>query len=262
MKKALLVTIFRVPNFGSVLQAYATQRVLESIGIECSVLNYDHNESEWARKHGVKGVSLKSKIAIWLGVTPMHRKKKKLGRFVCNHFQLTHRYVSLADIEREEGSAYDVYVAGSDQIWNTKYTNCDPVFLMQFAKKGKKRISIASSFACGSLDARHEDTFRRELQQFDAVSVREQLGQHLLQGLGIGNSHLVLDPTLLLNAHEWKGLYKNTGGGGGVAPTFCFICGAMLLSHVLIYMKCSDITKEYLAVALSYLKVMTNSTRR
>ena len=44
MRQALLVTIFRVPNFGSVLQAYATQCVIESMGFDCRILNYDHNK--------------------------------------------------------------------------------------------------------------------------------------------------------------------------------------------------------------------------
>ena len=35
-----LITIYQVPNFGSVLQTYATQILLEELGIECKIINY------------------------------------------------------------------------------------------------------------------------------------------------------------------------------------------------------------------------------
>lgn len=207
MKKALLVTIFRVPNFGSVLQTYATQAVLENMGVTCLVLNYDHNNSSWAQDHGVRGVSLKSRIATWLGVKPVHRKKQKLQAFINNHLHLTPKYRSFEDIKMNEGTDYDVYVAGSDQIWNTKYTNCDPMFLLQFVTgQGKKRISIASSFACDRLDAKYEKVFKQELSAFDGISVREIKGQEVLRNIGITNSHIVLDPTLFLTRNQWDEL--------------------------------------------------------
>lgn len=207
MKKALLVTIFHVPNYGSVLQTYATQRVLEMMGLTCCVLNYDHNNSKWARDHGVKGVSLKSRIATMLGIKPIHRKKKKLQYFINKHLNITAKYCSLEEIKKNVGNKYDIYVAGSDQIWNTKYTNCDPVFLLQFVTgSDRKRISIASSFACDKLDITYENVFKKELGAFDGVSVREIKGQEVLQSIGIVHSHIVLDPTLLLNRNQWNEL--------------------------------------------------------
>ena len=35
-----LVTIFDVPNYGSVLQAFATKKVLELLGNDVSTINY------------------------------------------------------------------------------------------------------------------------------------------------------------------------------------------------------------------------------
>lgn len=60
--KALLVTIFKVPNYGSVLQAYATQQTLENMGIDVEVLDYDHTNSEWSVAHGMSRQGLKNKI--------------------------------------------------------------------------------------------------------------------------------------------------------------------------------------------------------
>lgn len=211
MKKALLTTIFRVPNFGSVLQAYATQSIVESMGYKCKVLNYDHNKGEWARAHGVKtGFVLKNKIGLLLGLKASHRKSNKLNKFINQNLHLTEKYTSFTDICKNEGSRYDVYIAGSDQIWNTKFTNCDPAFLLAYADSGKKRVSIASSFACKDLDSQYKSQFKEQLGIFQSVSVREALGQKILSSLGISDSKQVLDPTLLLDGHQWNNLI---GGG-------------------------------------------------
>lgn len=82
MQQALIVTIFTVPNFGSVLQTYATQCVVEQFGYKCRVLNYDHNRGEWAKGHGVPEMSFKSKVGNWLGLKAKHRKAKLLKKFV------------------------------------------------------------------------------------------------------------------------------------------------------------------------------------
>ena len=205
-KKALVVTIFSVPNYGSVLQAYATQKVVESLGFECWMLNYDHNESKWAKDHGVFGLSLKTKIGILLGIKDTHRKWKMLRRFTSKHFKLTKPYRLLSEIKKAEGDKYDVYISGSDQIWNTNYTNCDPVFLLQFADSDKSRISLASSFACKTLNPVYVDKFRQELTRFDALSVREAHGLKILEKLGCKNAKLMLDPTLLITKQQWNEL--------------------------------------------------------
>ena len=137
MKKALLVTIFRVPNFGSVLQAYASQYVLEKFGCECRILNYDHCDSSWAKAHGIRSQNrMKYALIHLLGLKAHHRKENKLSAFIDENLKLTKRYYDIEDIKRHEGKAYDLYVSGSDQVWNTRFTYCDPVFLLNFVNRG------------------------------------------------------------------------------------------------------------------------------
>lgn len=206
MKKVLVVTIFSVPNYGSVLQAYATQKVIESFGLECWMLNYDHNKGQWAKEHGVKGASLKSRIGIALGLKDTHRKWNLLRKFTKNNLKLTRAYTSLEQIRKNEGDVYDIYICGSDQIWNTKYTNCDPMFLLQFADASRKKISLASSFASKTLNRSYAAIFREQLASFNAISVRENHGIHILNQLGIKGGKIMLDPTLLLSRNQWNEL--------------------------------------------------------
>lgn len=204
---ALLVTIFKVPNFGSVLQACATQRVLEDAGYECKVLNYDHINSVWSVVQGTKRQGLKNKIGRLIGLNPHHRKENKLAKFANKYLHLTRAYYSIEDIEKAENGQYDKYIVGSDQVWNTRFTKGDPVFLLDFVKGGDC-CAISSSFASKAIDTKYEEAFRKGLSKFKHISVREQNGIEILKALGIPNASLTLDPTLLLSLDEWNKLIE------------------------------------------------------
>lgn len=207
--KALLVTIFRVPNYGSVLQAYATQLIIERMGCECKILNYNHNNSKWSLAHGVKKQSLKNKIGRMIGFKPHHRKANKLNQFIHEHLHLTPSYFGIEDIEKGENGLYDKYIVGSDQVWNTRFTNGDPVFLLDFVKDNKGGCySLSSSFSSKDLSPNYKEVFKNKLCKFQAISVRELNGIEILRSLGIYKASLIYDPTLLLAANEWRGLIK------------------------------------------------------
>ena len=38
--KASVITMHRIYNYGSVLQTYATQKILEDMGVECEIIDY------------------------------------------------------------------------------------------------------------------------------------------------------------------------------------------------------------------------------
>lgn len=216
MKKTLLVTMFRVPNFGSVLQTYASQYVLEKLGCECRILNYDHNDCSWAKAHGVHSQNrLKYALIHLLGLKAHHRKENKLSTFIAQNLKLTKRYFDIEDIKRHEGNAYDLYVSGSDQVWNTRFTHCNPVFLLNFVNLGGNCISISSSFASKEINPKYKRDFTEGLAKFSSLSVREQNGIEILKTLGINNARVVIDPTLLLSYRQWdelRGKGENSHG--------------------------------------------------
>ncbi len=205
MKKILLVTIFRVPNYGSVLQAFASQYILEKTGASCSILNYDHNNSRWGNSHGVKKTSIKSKIGVFLGLKSHHRKQKQLNRFIRKYFHLTRKCHDICEI-KQNLPQFDIYIIGSDQVWNTKFTNGDPVFLLDFVGDDKKCISLASSFATHNIATTYIESFVKGLAKFKKISVREENGIKILKNIGFDSCKLLLDPTLLLSCSQWNTL--------------------------------------------------------
>ena len=100
--------------------------------------------------------------------------------------------------------AYDVYVAGSDQIWNPyifQDKQFDPSFLLGFVREGR-RIAYAPSLGVPELPEDKAEELRRFLTPFSALSVREKRGQVLLREAAGREAWVVLDPTLLLTGED------------------------------------------------------------
>jgi polysaccharide pyruvyl transferase WcaK-like protein len=107
----------------------------------------------------------------------------------------------------------DVYIAGSDQIWNTFYENgIDPAFYLSFGSKEIRRISYAASFSSSSLRPGCEGFVKEQLGKFDGISVREVHGVSLLANLGFEGVKHVLDPVFLLSPEEWEGVVESIKG--------------------------------------------------
>lgn len=209
--KVALMTIFQVPNYGSVLQAFATQTVLEKLGYECDVINYNY-PNDWHYRHGfARPSALKLRVKNALGMLGIHFNKFKAGieNFRKSRLNLTRLYKDLDELTAEDWSGYGAMITGSDQVWNPRFLKGDSAFMLSFGKD-VKRMSIASSFACDSLPSELIQKYKSFLGSYSAVSVREGSGLRILHDqLGLDcPSCVMLDPTLLLSADEWTSELK------------------------------------------------------
>lgn len=196
-----LITIYHVPNYGSVLQTFATQKVLEQMGHECVVIRYNYRNDEFFAKQGLKRNRLKE----WQLDNIPFLKSGKLNRFRKKYLNFSKKFETYNDLEEFDWSSFDCFIVGSDQVWNTKFLHGDPAFLLKFAPANKPRISLSSSFAMKSLPVEFHNLFRNELKKFKALSVRERNGVNIIQKeLNISKDvEISLDPTLLLSREEW-----------------------------------------------------------
>lgn len=199
--KAGLITIYHVPNYGSVLQAFATQYLLERLGAECRIINYKY-PNEWHWSHG--GVRPGGWKYLFRRIIPS-KKTLVLKRFRNDYLNLTSIHSNLEELIADDWSSYDVFVVGSDQVWNARFVLGDSAFLLSFVPNDKVRCSLASSFALKSLPEQFRDKYRAELSKFDALSVRECNGVGIIHNeLQINKPvEIILDPTLLLSKDDW-----------------------------------------------------------
>ncbi|EKO3740264.1 polysaccharide pyruvyl transferase family protein [Vibrio metschnikovii] len=200
-----LLTIHDALNYGAIFQAYATQEIFSRYG-DVEIINYQnpHIKKTYAMLN-IKFSSrfLKDIIREFCLLKSKISKKEKFNCFFQKYYSVTDK-TNLHDINN---NLYDVYVCGSDQIWNSKVTNGNCLinedYFLKFAPEGAKKISYASSLGNHRFDVLHIDVIRKLLDRFDFISVREKDGAEYLEQILSREVTQVLDPTLLLSKDEW-----------------------------------------------------------
>jgi len=206
-----VITRHAVRNYGSVLQAFATKLLLAEAGADPRFVDYrqpGYDDTGWsvANRGSMRGKSWPLRAA-YAGLRDAGTRR--IGRafqsFVDAELTVTDRvYRSLPELERStefSGSAY--YCAGSDQVWNVEYNVDNRPYYLDFAPRGARKFSLASSIGAASLPPDEERRLVDALQRFAGVSVREQDAAEYLHALGVGVEQHV-DPTLAISADTWR----------------------------------------------------------
>ena len=218
--KASVITLHTVDNYGSVMQTYATQQILKKCGYDVEFVDYwrkdnlPHNRAEKMLESStlqkLKPLwdvnSFTRKVTIAILKMMLENRKSPMWRFLEEKVQLTKlRYCSYEELEANPPAA-DVYITGSDQVWNSIWNQgIDRSYFLDFAPAGKPRIAFSASIGREQLDAEEIPETKKLLEKYSAISVREQSAVELLASMDI-KSTLVLDPTLMLEANEWRKL--------------------------------------------------------
>ena len=193
-------------NYGQILQCWALQHFLMSIGHDAYLIRYTHTNPKPLLKEQLKKI---------LKVYPVLKKilnllciKKKSLQLVShqrcfddfknkNIKQSSIVYRNLSDLQKNPPQA-DCYIVGSDQVWaQLLYTSNNETYFLNFGDKKIKRISYAASFAMEEYPQKMRQRLSKQLQRFDAISVREKSGVRICDSVGV-KAELVLDPTFLL----------------------------------------------------------------
>lgn len=212
------ITCHDVYNHGASLQAFALLTYLESVGHVVEIIDYkpdylSRHYQLWNVDNSVydKPIIKQLYLVAKLPVRLLALKRKRLfDIFTKKYLKLTtKRYHSSEELKRNPPQA-DVYIAGSDQIWNTLFqTGRDDVFYLDFAPSSAKRISYAASFATEDVADEYRPFIRKMLQNFDAVSIRERCSLPLLASLGRTDGVAVCDPVFLLTREQWENMLPN-----------------------------------------------------
>lgn len=216
MKKIGIITYHRVRNFGSVLQAFALYKYLEKQGYDAEIIQYEP-EGHRTRKEffGVPQTSLIRKIVYLMASFPMRTKLHFIyKRFRKKHLKMSDDiYFSKHDFIKKN-CKYDIYVTGSDQVWNSRYNalndNIGYAYYFDFTKDEEKRIGYSVSFGEESLDSSKNPMISKLVTRYSNIGVREKSGLAKLKSLGFENAVHTIDPTLLLTKNDWSELFEET----------------------------------------------------
>ena len=206
------ITCHDVYNHGASLQAFALQEYLRSLGHDVQIIDYKPDYlSQHYRLDDVNPVYDRP-IIRWLYMLAklpsrmlLRPRKWAFDRFTKKFLLLTpRRYHSNGELKENPPQA-DLYICGSDQIWNTIFPNGkDPAFYLDFAPRGKKRIAYAASFATREVETSCFGFVSDMLSHLDAISVRERSSLALLEALGRKDGTAVCDPVFLMDRAFWS----------------------------------------------------------
>lgn len=208
-KKIGVITFHNYDNYGAILQSYGLQKKLKELGADSEIIDYrcDYISNPF-RLVNLKEKGFFNYIYGAIGhICYIPRRRK------CNQFRKLMRYSDPVHSKNMKPVAdkYDIYLAGSDQIWDYKLTNFDTTYLLDFVAKGKKKISYAASMGEHIPPKKYRGTYRRLLGEFDKILVRESYGAEIVEELIGTKPECTCDPTLLLTAKEWNKLLKEPG---------------------------------------------------
>lgn len=209
--KTGIITFHASHNYGSMLQAYALQQTVLSLGHECEIINFRTLRQKQFYRPFYRFHRIRSKVKALLYPRLAINDKRKwhlFERFMKENYHLTAAEYATFDQLRDAQLGYDAIICGSDQIWNTMCFDHDPAFFLGFTNNAKK-IAYAPSMGPipeSAVEHRFDNDIRDALESFSHISVRESATADRIEAITAKRPPVVLDPTLLLTPAEWDAL--------------------------------------------------------
>lgn len=217
-QKVGIVSCYFKNNYGSMLQAYATQQILDNLKIENETIDMSGFSKELKKKQmryyltrvfdfdflktkmGMIKLKIRAKLNRNLRQN-FNTRNQKFNEFKTK-FRLSEKYQSLKELSEKSQKYTDVLV-GSDQLWLPVNVIAD-YYTLSFVPEQINKISYATSFGIGKIPAKYENRYKLFLERLDFISVREERGKEITEQLIHKDVELVCDPTLLLTKDEWE----------------------------------------------------------
>ena len=210
MIKVGILTFHDAHNYGAVLQAYALKKYISKLeGVTVKIINYHHyNIPDGFPKKRIINKVTPDKIERHRYSEKDHYMRwDKFDKFIKYLVDYEDRvYTNEAELEKLD---IDVWISGSDQIWNTDITRgFNKGFFLDFNTRGKK-VTYAVSMGIPKLEEKYEDEFKKCLNNIDCISVREDSLMQYTNRFTKKDVYKVVDPTLLLNKEDYNDLFED-----------------------------------------------------
>ena len=262
MKKLANLTLV-INNYGTKLQSYALCKAIKSFNlVEPEVINL---QDSW---HGTNVKISRKKQLIDVLKTYKLKSFKKIIDFIRWQYQFkvirknaasfkdsntrkddlflnfdrnipyTKKIYSLDDIRGGKLSEYELFMVGSDQVWNAPRLGCIDVYMCDFLHKKRSGLSYAASFAINDIPDNLLEDYKKYIQNMDTLLVREARGVELCKQLGRNDAKHVVDPTLLLEGKDYEELISDPANMVGTGD---YILVYSLTSSMKIYEQASKL---------------------
>lgn len=216
-KKIGICACYDTRNYGSMLQALATQIKIEKLGYESEFIVYKKKKDllfilkqipRVLNKNLINDKILKLRKKMIMKKYPAVMEKENVRENYFSNFKQEY-YHSFSDVNygynelKRNASQYKAVVVGSDQLWTPGGLGSNFYNLM-FVPDEVKKISYATSFGVSDIPWYQIKRTKEYLKRINYLSVREVSGAKIIEKYAGKKAKVVCDPTLLLTCEEWK----------------------------------------------------------
>lgn len=205
--KTFTITFHHGTNYGALLQTYALQQTILSLGFENTVFEYPYG-SRFYDKIDLRRPRAAASSAYYNYNKLLHKKavvkrEESFRAFHRDRLQLSREFKTMDELRRENIGA-DVLITGSDQVWrfsgNPEFV---PARFLDFGSDSARRVSYAASVEQLNYTEEQKELVRNWLSRFKAVSLREESARAYISEITGREAVRVLDPVLLLTPKDW-----------------------------------------------------------
>lgn len=193
MKKIGILTFHYADNYGAVLQAFALYKTINSFSdCKAEFINYV--------PEGYCYPVISGNCALDI----IRRRREKINGFLTNYCG-----IHTPMLRSVTGNKYDVYVVGSDQVWNTDIPEvaADYEYFLPNLSSEAKRIAYSASIGM-DIEQIDRKLFQTYLPKFDSILLREKSYVNVISDLSGKKCEWALDPTMLLNENDYDAILE------------------------------------------------------
>lgn len=196
-----ILTFHRAKNYGAVLQAYALQNTLSSMGTKCEIIDYRSSKIEEDYKIIQYKKGIKNFIKSCIRMKKNIDLAKRFDHFLERHMDISEKCdkYNINTIK----DMYNFFITGSDQVFNSTCAGFDPNYFLEFCDDSKK-YSYAASFGDEKLKEELKEEYVKRLNGFKYISCREEKGRNNIQSIIKKETFVHIDPVFLLSKEMWK----------------------------------------------------------
>lgn len=232
-----ILTFHSEINYGSVLQAYAMQVALASLGYESLIIDkwedIDNHRllGPLVKKSPLFGAKSFLRGMLLCGDWNRMARSLKTIRFIRKYLHRTkYHFYNWTDAPDDLG--VDLITIGSDQVWNPTIVP-PPDYLMKYNPWKIPAIAYSASIGRHSFEKDWLQEYREGFARLKAIGVREGEAKNLIEKEGFAAEHVV-DPTLLVDRNlAWSQFEKKKFTGKKLLVCYFLTENFDVLSQVL-----------------------------
>ena len=173
-----IITFHNSYNCGSMLQAFALQKMVSSLNLEgkCEIINFSNYNQRNLYSCFPKSTSIKKfvkNILYFFNIIEIKKSRSDYQQFIRDYLILSDIFFGSYDALKQKCDKYDKYITGSDQVRNYKCLDTDRAYFLAFTDSANK-YAYAVSFGANNVFCSNEaHEYINYCKQFKMITVRE-----------------------------------------------------------------------------------------